>query len=229
MISGDGKLPLLEILPGRFYGPCSGRDISIAIELFGNLIDRFTFCDLSYRGPNFSAKEAVPDNWALTSRVQGFDQAVPEKTTWYGRSPFRPRSTLESWRRPDLSEVLIELRCDLAQDVLTEQFAPGSISAFMHINDGTGEGGSDLWFLTSPSMLAERTDHAKEFLPQLVRRLCDGAIVVTDGVLTDPNFRCDKSFELAHGRWELISSFSNARRPDRPLRAWRVNKPAGKE
>ncbi len=105
---------VLDVPRGRFYGPCSGQDLPIAFELFGDTINRFTFCDLGYRGPNTTAKEAVPENWTLASRIQGVDEALPEKTTWYSRNrPFRPRSTLETWRRPDGSEVLVELRYDL--------------------------------------------------------------------------------------------------------------------
>lgn len=230
MTLDSAKLSFSPKLPGRFFGPCSGKDLSIAFELFGGSIDRFTFCDLAYRRPDVSAKGAVPDDWTLISSVRGVDRAVPEKVTSYNaNSPFRPCSTLETWRRRDHSEVLVELRCDLAQDVLTEQFAPASISAFMHINDGTGEGGSDLWFLASPRKIEGRTDRAKEFLPEVVGRLSDGAIIVTDGVLVDPSFQRPTSFELADRLWELITSFPNTRLPDRPLRAWRVTKLASED
>ena len=102
---------VLDVPPGRFYGPCSGHDLPIAFELFGDAVNRFTFCDLGYRRPHTTAKGAVPEDWTLVSRIQGYDEALPKKTTWYdGHRPFRPRSTMETWRWPDGSEALIELR-----------------------------------------------------------------------------------------------------------------------
>ena len=218
-----GRIPISERLPGRFYGPCSGEDITVAIKLFGDLIDRFTFCDLTYSGSDVTAGHAVPNDWALISRVQGFDKAVREKATWYsGNRPFRPRATLETWRRPDHSDVLVELRSDLAQDVLLEHFAPNSISAFMHINDGEGEGGSDLCFLRSPSKADAPAYQKNKLLPGVVSRLGDGAVVLTDGFMADQDFRSDQAFELAGKRWELLSRIPNERQANRPLTAWRA-------
>ena len=56
---------------------------------------------------------------------------------------------------------------DLAQDVLTEQFASGSISAFMHINDGVGEGGSDLWFLAMPGATGGQMDQGGQLVSEV--------------------------------------------------------------
>lgn len=109
MISADAKLTVAGTPPGRFCGPCSGQDLSIAIELFGSSIDRFTSCDLAYRYPDVSAKDAVPDDWALISHVHGIDRVMPEKTTWYdGNRTFRPwrhgvsRITLSYWSSFDV-------------------------------------------------------------------------------------------------------------------------------
>lgn len=218
----QSKIAGLSVPKGRFYGPCSGRDLPLAFELFGDVIDRFTFCDLAYQGPRVTAREAVPTEWRLVSRVQGIDEASGEKAAWYsGNRPFRPRVTIETWRRPDGSEAQVELRCDLAQDVLTAHFAPASIAAFMHINDGTGEGGSDLWFLASPNREGGEASRGQRLLPETLERLCHGAIVVTDGVLADDAFRSEMPFSIVGARWELVSRLPNARRQDRRIAVWR--------
>lgn len=212
----------MQVPEGRFYGPCSGGDLRLAFKLFGDTVDRFTFCDLAYRGQRVTASGAVPGNWKLVSRVCSPDQAAAEKLTRYsGNRPLRPWMTMETWRRPDGSEALVELRRDLAQDVLVDQFAPGSIAAFMHVNDSPGEGGSDLWFLAPSGEAATEVDRKLELLTETVSRLCSGGIVVTDGVLAAPEFRSDASFDLASKRWELVCRFANDRHPDWPLRVWR--------
>ncbi|MBF9021221.1 hypothetical protein HKCCA1065_09915 [Rhodobacterales bacterium HKCCA1065] len=223
MISEHERRPIGNVPRGRFFGPCSGRDLPVAFELFGEAVDRFTFCDLAYNDPHVTAKEAVPNGWALVSRIRGGDEAARGKTNWYsGNRPFRPSAAIEIWRRLDGSEAIVELRCDLAQDVLENHFASGSMAAFMHINDGTGEGGSDLWFLASPEEASRGMDRASRLLPELACRLANGAVVVTDAALTDVGFRSDASFELAGRRWEYICTFPNERLADRPLRVWRV-------
>ena len=222
MKPGQQTILGVPVPQGRFFGPCSGQDLPLAFLLFGNTVDRFTFCDLSYRGQRITAKTAVPRSWTLISRVQAHDEMAVEKIAVYsGNRTFRPRVTFEIWRRSDASEVLVELRCDLAQDVLIDQFAAGSIAAFMHINDGSGEGGSDLWFLSRPSETRGDSHRQNELLPETLSRLCDGCIVVTDGVLAAPEFRSDAVFELEGRRWERMSLFSNDRRADRPIGIWR--------
>lgn len=212
-----------DVPRGRFYGPCSGGDLAVAFLIFGASVDRFTFCDLGYKGPRVTAQEAVPADWALISRVQGTDAAASEKVTWYsGDRPFRPSATIEVWRRPDESEVIVELRRDLAQDVLMGHFPPVSMAAFLHVNDGTGEGGSDLWFLATPGDNDDRLDRSIRLLPAVASRLVHGAIVVTDGGLTDHDFRVDASFERAGRRWEPVTELPNSKSPCRPMLVWRV-------
>jgi hypothetical protein len=197
----------LQVGPGRYYGPCSGRDLPIAFRLFGEHVDRFTFCDLGYRRHRPSTHEAVPAGWTLISRVAGRDEQQPEKRTWYTPNPIQPFAAIEIWRRPDGSEVMVELRCDLAQDVLEQQFAPKSISAFLHINDGGSEGGSNLAFLAD-----------ERLLPQLASRLCHGAVVVTDGMMANPEFRSERPFESAGKWWEFLGDIPN----DRPCARLRL-------
>ncbi|MFN6998698.1 hypothetical protein [Elioraea tepidiphila] len=207
----DDDISGLEVAPGRYYGPGSGRDLPIAFRLFGDRVDRFTFCDVNYHKHRTSACGGVPAEWTLISRVTGRDDRQPEKRTWYTADPIQPFSAIEIWRRRDGSEVMVELRRDLAQDVLEQQFAPKSISAFLHINDGGSEGGSNLVFLGSDDGHAGHRDSGERLLPMLATRLCHGAVVVTDGRMADPEFRIGRPFERAGKRWEFIGHIRNSR------------------
>jgi hypothetical protein len=223
MILADGMIATFEIPPGRFYGPCSGQDLSLALHLFGKETSHFVFCDLAYRGGRSSAQYVVPQDWSLLSRIHGADTREPEKITWYaGNRPIRPHATIEVWRRPDGSEVNVELRRDLAQDVLIKRFTAGTISGFMHINDSPGEGGSDLWFLALRDAKHGQSDIRQGFLQEVATRLCCGAIVITDGVLADPLFTANRTFDLGGKRWELLGEVPNQRRLGRQLRMWRA-------
>jgi hypothetical protein len=223
MISEQALALIGDVPRGRYFGPCSGNDLAIAFRLFGGTVDRFTFCDLRYARPEVSAREAVPAGWMLVSRVRGADTCAPEKATWYsGGRPFRPMATIETWRRPDGSEVIVDLRRDLAQDVLVGHFPPGSIAAFLHINDGTGEGGSDLWFLAAPEASPDGSGAKNHLLPEVARRLSTGAVVVTDASMADAGFRSDASFDRAGRCWQFVCQLANEARRGLPLRVWRV-------
>ena len=70
----NDKIGTLRIPAGPFYGPCSGQDMQIAFELFGDVVDRFVFCDLTYGNARVSARCHVPDGWTLISRVCGREE-----------------------------------------------------------------------------------------------------------------------------------------------------------
>jgi hypothetical protein len=219
-------LSTIDIPPGRFYGPCAGKDLPLAFQLVGDRIDRFTFCDLSYRRNRASADYAVPKAWSLISRIGGQDERQQEKSTSYaGSRPFRPELAVEIWRRPDISEVIVEMRRDLAQDALLEQFAPRSIAVFMHVNDGTGEGGSDLWFLASGDPADPAGDPGRRLLRDVESRLVDGAVVITDGILADRRFGGQNPFQGETIAWEPLGELANQRQSDRPVQLWRGVRP----
>jgi hypothetical protein len=207
---------------GRFFGPCSGADLPLAFEVAADAVDRFTFCDLSYIARDASAAYAVPRGWTLISRVGGRDERQPAKSTWYnGHRQIHPWVTLEVWRRPDDSECYVELRGDLAEDALLQQFPPRSISFFMHLNDGAGEGGSGLWFLSKTGMPTD-VRRGKGFLDAVVSRLIDGAVVLTDGALAEDGFLKDQDFESASVRWTPLAPPLGARSSRRQVGLWRA-------
>lgn len=214
----------LELPVGRLYAPCSGRDLPLAFRLFGDKVDRFTFCDLNYGQRDTSADYAVPDGWEQVSRVMGRDERQEPKTTWYaGGRPFQPFVTIEIWRRLDGSEVTVELRRNLAQDTLVQQFARETISVFLHVNDGAGEGGSNLWFLAAADR-HNRDPQSLRLLPETASRLINGALVVTDAVLADPGFQHTHPFEAAGLQWEPIGRADNVPERSRPVFLWRARR-----
>jgi hypothetical protein len=212
----------LKIPSGRFYGPCSGQDLNFAFRLFAETIKHFVFCDLSYRGRSVSAKNAVPNDWSLISRDFSFAQKS-EKKTWYsGNRAFRPSVITELWKRPDGLDVIVELRRDLAEEVLVEQFEIGSIAAFMHINDGTSEGGSDLWFMASPLQQQNDNYRSQFLLPKVAQRLVKGAVVVTDGVMAHSGFKSYTPFVSENVKWKPLGKVENNNVLDRQPSLWRM-------
>lgn len=131
------------------------------------------------------------------------------------------------WRRLDGSEVIVELRRDLAQDVMSGQFASGGVAAFMHINDGTGEGGSGLLFLASRHDAIGQKNEGQRLLAEVVPVLASGAVVVTDEVLADPEFRSDHPFDRCGKLWKPIGKVPNEKLPEGQLYVWRVVDHAG--
>lgn len=214
----------IDPVPGVFYGPCSGRDLPIVFRLCGDRINHFTFCDLSYGHRDTSAASAVPQDWIMVSRVMGLDEKQPTKTSRYnGNRLIRPTVVREVWRRPNGTEVMVELRRDLAEDVLVQQFTSKSISIFLHHKDGVGEGGSNLWFLGSNSS-GDVGHDGTALLEILADRLAHGAIVITDGQLTDSGFRRSRPFRSQGIEWTPLGIVDDGLSLGRTTLAWRANR-----
>ena len=199
--------PTIDVSRGSFFGPCAGmRDLALPLKAFGDRIDHFVFADLAYlRHRGLSAAPFVPSDWVRVHAHSGVDATQGEKVSHYlGSRPFRPTLTEEVWRRPDGSEVRIEFWGDQAQDVLLRRFALGSLSVFLHHHDGTGEGGSDLWFLADGDPEAR---HRPGFLVELAARLTNKAAVLTDRMLTDDWFRFRRPFHRHGLDWKKAGVF----------------------
>ena len=128
----------------------------------------------------------------------------------------------ELWKRPDGLDVIVELRRDLAEEVLVEQFEIGSIAAFMHINDGTSEGGSDLWFMASPLQQQNDNYRSQFLLPKVAQRLVKGAVVVTDGVMAHSGFKSYTPFVSENVKWKPLGKVENNNVLDRQPSLWRM-------
>ena len=203
---------------GKAFCPCSGNDIEFVLNLFGSSIGRFVFCDLQYRPASISAKLLVPAGWKLLSSIFGKDTTQSPKKTWYSNGrEFQPIAKIETWQRPQPTEVIIEFRKDLAQDFLVNSCKEDSISCFVHINDGEGEGGSNLWFLG-----VDKSVPGKGLLEEVSQRLTKTAVVVSDGAMAEKNFRDPYPFEMFNRSWEPIQTFKS--RGERVITVWKTEK-----
>lgn len=208
----------IECQNGKAFCPCSGSDIQFVLNLFGSAIGRFVFCDLQYRTPTISAESLVPAGWKILSSISGKDRIQGPKKTWYnsGRE-FHPTAKIETWERPQSTEVIIEFRKDLAQDFLINNCKESSISCFVHINDGEGEGGSNLWFLGVDKMA-----YGKGLLEEVSQRLTETALVVSDGAMAEENFKKPYPFDIFNRSWKPIQTING--RGEREITVWKTDK-----
>lgn len=202
------------------YCPCAGCDVAFALNALGAHLGRFVFCDRGYRRQQMTGRGAVPAGWRFVTRA-------PEVRRPAAPPPHRHDGSevIETWSRPDGSPVILEFRAARAEEVLTERFAAGTISALLHINDGSGEGGSDLWFLGSPGLCG--AEASRSLLPAVAERLTDEALVITDGALADPEFGRRESFRRCGLLWDPLLPLENGRAPDRDVTVWRATRESG--
>lgn len=199
-VSNQELIEELRDLHGKAFCPCSGRDVKFILDLVGSFLSDFVFCDLRYKVQNINVIDDMPIGWVLVSSISGFDTAQNTKHTRYNSNRiFRPAAKVDKWRRPDQTEVAIEFRRDLAEDFLIQNCTIGSITCFVHIGDGEGEGGSNLRFL---SMSKDYPENG--FLEETCKRLTRTALVITDGCLADTRFLNHSPFELINRLWEPI-------------------------
>ena len=204
---------------GKAFCPCSGNDLEFILNSVGIFVDRFVFCDISYRINEFSANESTPESWKLSSSICGVDTMKRLKSSSYGVREFRPSAKFETWQRPDSKDALIEIRRDLAEEYLIDDCRENSISCFAHINDGTSEGGSNLWFLAK-----NKNPDTPGFLEELSLRLTDYAIIVTDGALTEKHFKQFSGFEIVGRSWKPICKLEGNKHHDREIMVWETEK-----
>lgn len=197
------------------YCPCAGRDIGLALTWLGSHLNRFVFCDSSYRQQDMTGRGAVPADWRFAHLVPDGSRPLVQRHNRRGT-----REVIETWHRPDGTTVILEFLAVPAEEFLTNRFAAGTVSALLHINDGTGEGGSDLWFLGSPGIC--QAEASRCLLPLVAERLSDDALVVTDGALTDPELARREAFRRCGRYWEPLAPLENNRLLDRHATVWRT-------
>lgn len=199
------------------YCPCAGGDVPHALAWLGSKFTRFVFCDIGYRPTNMTGRGAVPADWVQVG-------APPDGRRLPDQRPDRSlrREVVETWHRPDGSEVVLEFRAEPAEECLTTRFSAGSISALMHINDGEGEGGSDLWFLGTPDQCHGQASRC--FFPAVEERLAGEALVITDGMLTDREFAMSKTFQRNRRFWEPVAFLGATRNSGHPVTVWRTTR-----
>lgn len=177
---------------------------------------------MSYFVASVEKDRATPITWELLNSSIERDPFSEFKYATYLARSFRPRVYRQLWRKPDGSETVIEYHRDRAPDVLKERFPPNSISAFIHLADGDGDGGSKLHILSSSSR--EEVDGFGGMLNLTVSRLANGALVITDGSLADPEFTLEGQFVAGGCSWSLEKSFGSPVDRVRSIFVWRVEK-----
>lgn len=196
------------------YCPCAGRDVGLALTWLGSHLSHFVFCDSGYLRHDMSGRSTVPADWKLLHLPDSSLRPPIHRAERSGT-----RKVIETWQRPDGTAATLEFLSSPAEACLASRFGAGTISALLHINDGTGEGGSDLWFLGSPGRC--QAEASRYFLPLVAERLTDEALVITDGVLTDYEFASPMPFRRNGRYWEPIGPLHNTRVRDRPVTVWR--------
>ena len=221
----NNQIKNISIPIGKFYGPCSGHDVTFAIENFASEVNNFVFCDVNYRQNTMKSFKYLPKcclDWELISRKFKQDKSNLIKKIPNSNKSFRTFCTIDNWLRPDGTIVVVEFWCDLAEDILVSQFDTNSISVFMHINDGESEGGSNLWFLEAKECSKNKYLSNRMFLSVVADRLVERALIVTDGKLTHHRFSKQRSFNLVGICWEYIAEIKGNRVKDRVASLWRA-------
>jgi hypothetical protein len=123
----------------------------------------------SARGLKFYYPCSGPD-WVEPLEVFGTRASAPMAKGRMGAKLIAARHKIDG------VHVSLRLESTAAPEVL-ETFAERSIGIFMHRGDSTGEGGSDLWFLSEKS--------GNGYWQLLSSKLADRALIVTDGSNAD--------------------------------------------
>lgn len=167
---------------GVFYYPASGADLKEPIRVFSDHMDTFHFCDTSY-----SVLDQLDPVLEFPPARVSYEGPIWSMMERFGRNrDITPGKRIEIHERHGKAPLVIVRRRGFGQMGLAE-FAPRSISVFMHRGDGMGEGGSNAWFLS---------DRPRRYAPlgnlysKLQMRLHNRALVVTDGSNTHEGFLC---------------------------------------
>lgn len=211
-----------------FY-PCAGQDTKEPIEVFHNHIRDFRFYDRSYENcPNLDLKVMSSLGYAPISSTTG------ARTS---RSHFDEKDNFESleeiYRRPDGRLISIQRKKvfigrNIGVKRLMKDFSDSSIGVFVHRGDSLGEGGSNIWFLSSSEFGGTRGE--SNLFDAIAPKLKDRALIISDGSLSNipwvkQHFHLEppKDKETLYGgrlatwdycfRWELVGELSASYRP----------------
>lgn len=166
-----------------FYYPCAGRDHAEAIEVFGDYVTTFMFCDVNYP-PGLKLAPAIdgaPGIRLVDCTFKGLADASEETRIDENGQKYRflpPSKRIEAYEGEDGRTVTVIRRRGFGQIALSTEFAERSIGVFMHRGDSPGEGGSNLYFLANRNA---RYEPCGRLFDKLASRLTDRALVITDG------------------------------------------------
>jgi hypothetical protein len=171
----------LEAIRGSsFYYPAAGSDHTEPIRALSNYVSQFTFCDLLYP-PGLELPNAIPDSATPPEMelIGPLDAKLESRKDKTGRSYryLKPSWRQETYRRPDMPALRITRRRGFGQMGLQE-LGEASLGVFMHRGDSSGEGGSNLYFLSDKKSRHEPCGH---LFSKIEIRLKDQALIIADG------------------------------------------------
>lgn len=168
-------------LQGRclFY-PVAGFDWSEFLLRFGDHIDEFHFCDITYNLSTLRSPFANPSSYRLIEKdIQGKPAAQIQYPT-----AERPYRMLEPARLKEVYDLVgdgrritVIRKRGFGQYALAE-FPERSIGTFVHRGDSPGEGGSNVYFLGNQ---LRRHEPLSNLFDKLTNKLADRALIVSDG------------------------------------------------
>jgi hypothetical protein len=167
-----------------FY-PCSGRDLAEPVRLFAPFVKSFWFADISYFPVAGSVHRAAPALAPSTGlefvSAEIRENLIPE-CEWIDDPKYArvaPCIRAETYRHPRSAELIVICRHRRrGPSALRSLHEP--VGVFFYRGDSGGEGGSGTLWLT----VSRRG--ANVFL-EVLDRLVDGGLIVTDGSNCLPN------------------------------------------
>ena len=97
----NNQIKNISIPVGKFYGPCSGHDVTFAIENFASEVHTFVFCDVNYRQNTMKSFKYLPKcylDWELISRKFKQDKSNLIKKIPNSNKSFHTFCTIDNWQ-----------------------------------------------------------------------------------------------------------------------------------
>ncbi len=180
---------LLAVQGGTLFYPSAGSDYGDFLTLFHPYLESFVFADLYY---NFSSNLNRFRRWSdcglIESQIVGNAKArVERRRTDSGRTYrfVEPAYLIDVYASSKTKRRFsVTFRRGFGQYALRE-FAPESVNVFVHRGDSTGEGGSNVFYLSNKWSHIEPCGF---LFDKLSTKLVRNAIVISDGSNTQIPF-----------------------------------------
>lgn len=182
----------------HLFAPCVGRDMALA----ASLVD-----------------EKITNLWLNDVRVDLMEvKRTLRGLCWQLGDPMQGGAALTKFeaKMPSGRPLSVWVDCRDARTSVREA-EKGSIGIFLYQHDGSGEGGSGLRFLGPGG-----SPDAGALVDCLMEKLCDQALVATDGSNGDFRFLKQKSFERYGRFWQPLHEVVPADRSYRATWLWRA-------
>ncbi|MCW2275302.1 hypothetical protein GJ654_12495 [Rhodoblastus acidophilus] len=174
----------LDAVRGKlFYYPAAYEDWAEPLAVFQDYISTFWFCDIHYeRGLRLGSVFGSDPSYRLVdSEITGAPLAeLSQRVAADGRHYrfLEPSKLWCTYERGDGRQIVVVRRRGFGQMTLTKEFDKGALGVFMHRGDSTGEGGSNVFFLSNSKTVYEPCGNLFKKISYL---LSDQALIISDG------------------------------------------------